>query len=407
MKIRFFLSVAILLTSSVSNADIVVDWNQRANSAMIAEGPMVANSGLGTSRTLAMMHVAMFDAINASGATYQSYLSGFPLAQGASAQASAHAAARAVLVDQFPKQRTTIEAGYIQAMAALPEGSAKSSGIVSGEKAAQLVLASRKGDGHVGSPDTYRPATSAGVYVPTALPVVSNVALRTTFALKNVSQFRPGPPPSLDSKLWARDYNETMELGSAASSKRNAWQAETARFWIQVGTPAWNQAARSLTISRPMPLLESARLFAHLNMAIFDAYLAVFDAKYTFNFWRPITAIRNGDIDGNDATQRDPGWTPLIETPLHPEYPCAHCTVDGAAGAVLKSVFGRGAVPLFKLDSATASGVVREYSSIQQLEDEVSMARIWGGLHYRNSNEIGHELGEKVGEYVLNSTLGH
>ena len=135
-------------------------------------------------------------------------------------------------------------------------------------------------------------------------------------------------------------------------------------------------------------------------MAIADAYLAVFDAKYQYNFWRPITAIRNGDRDGNDATERDAGWTPVIETPLHPEYPCAHCTVDGAAGAVLTSVFGTGQLPEFTLTFADMPGVTRRYTSIRQLEEEVSMARIWGGVHFRTSNEVGHALGKQVGDYV-------
>ena len=166
-----------------------------------------------------------------------------------------------------------------------------------------------------------------------------------------------------------------------------------------------NEAARALLAGKPLPLHESARLFAHLNIAIFDAYLAIFDAKYQYGFWRPVTAIRNGDHDGNDVTARDAGWTPLITTPLHPEYPCAHCVVDGAAGVVAKSVFGNGTVPEFTVTFAEMPGVMRKYTSIQQLEDEVSMARIWGGVHYRNSNEVGHALGKQVGEYVLSSQL--
>jgi hypothetical protein len=170
-----------------------------------------------------------------------------------------------------------------------------------------------------------------------------------------------------------------------------------------VGTPAWNQAARRLSANKPQPLVESARLFAHLNLAIADAFLAVFEAKYYYNFWRPITAIHNGDQDGNDATERDAGWTPVLDTPLHPEYPCAHCTVDGAAGTVLKSVFGAGKVPEFTLTFADMPGVTRRYTSIRQLEDEVAMSRIWGGAHFRTSNEVGQALGDNVGGYVLSN----
>lgn len=143
------------------------------------------------------------------------------------------------------------------------------------------------------------------------------------------------------------------------------------------------------------------RLFAQLNAAIFDAYLAVFDAKYTYNWWRPVTAIRNGDRHNNPAVGRDAAWTPIIDTPMHPEYPCAHCTVDGAAGAVLKAFWGTGPLPEFTLTYDAMPGVTRKYTSIQQLEDEISMARIWGGVHFRTSNEVGHLLGKQVGEYVL------
>jgi hypothetical protein len=355
-------------------------------------------------RTLAMMHIAMSDAVNAAGKRYTLYSSGVPEAVGASPEAAVHAAARQVLGELYPKQKASLDAEFDGAMAKLQDGTAKSGGIAAGERAASAVLAARKADG-LQSPETYRPVTSPGIYITTSLPIMSHVASVSPFALKSVSQFRPGPPPALNSALWARDYNETKELGGTNSAKRTAWQAETGRFWQLGGVPAWNEAARGLLANKPLPLHESARLFAHLNMAIFDAYLAIFDAKYQYGFWRPVTAIRNGDSDGNDGTERDPGWTPLITTPLHPEYPCAHCVVDGAAGVVTKSVFGSGTVPEFTLIFAEMPGVTRKYTSIQQLEDEVSMARIWGGVHYRNSNEVGHALGKQVGEYVLSNQL--
>jgi hypothetical protein len=225
------------------------------------------------------------------------------------------------------------------------------------------------------------------------------------FALSSVDQFRPGPPPALASALWARDYNETKRLGAATSTERTPWQTETARFWVISGAEAWNQATLALATARPLALLESARLYAQVNIALFDAQLAIFDAKYHYEFWRPITAIRNGDIDGNDATVRDAEWRPLIDTPWHPEYPCAHCVSDGAAGAILRSVFGDGPVPEFTLRYAAMPGVTRKYTSIQQLEDEVAMARIWGGVHFRTSNEVGNAIGRKVAAHVLATTL--
>jgi len=394
-------TVSLSLLPCLVRADIVTDWNNRALATMAAER-LGANTS--QARTLAMMHIAMSDAVNAAGKRYTPYSTAMPDAAGASPEAAVHAAARQVLGELYPKQKASLDAAFDGAMAKLPEGTAKSGGIAAGERSAAAVLAARKADG-LQSPETYRPVTSPGVYITTSLPIMSHVASVSPFALKSVSQFRPGPPPALNSTLWARDYNETKELGGTNSAKRTAWQAETGRFWQLGGVPAWNEAARALLAGKPLPLHESARLFAHLNIAIFDAYLAIFDAKYQYGFWRPVTAIRNGDHDGNDVTARDAGWTPLITTPLHPEYPCAHCVVDGAAGVVAKSVFGNGTVPEFTVTFAEMPGVMRKYTSIQQLEDEVSMARIWGGVHYRNSNEVGHALGKQVGEYVLSSQL--
>jgi hypothetical protein len=348
-----------------------------------------------------MMHIAMFDAANlAGGKKYAPYSGGVAEARGISPEAAVHAAAKRVLEDSYPKQKARLDAAFDAAMSRLPDNSEKAAGIAAGEKAALNVVAQRKDDGARGA-DTYRPAAAPGAYIPTSMPVMSHVPGIKPFALKSVSQFRPGPPPALTSETWARDYNETKELGGVNSTKRTPWQTETGRFWALIGTHAWNQAARQLATSKPLPLIESARMFALLNIAVFDAYLAIFDAKYHYNFWRPVTAIRNGDRDGNDATERDAGWTPLITTPMHPEYPCAHCVVDGAAGAVLKSVFGSGTVPEITLTYDAMPGVTRKYTTIQQLEDEVSMARIWGGVHYRTSNEVGHAIGKKVGEYTL------
>jgi hypothetical protein len=290
-------------------------------------------------------------------------------------------------------------------MAAPSAGDPDPAAALHGERAAARVLAQRKHDGALGGLDTYRPYTAPGTYVPTGLPVISNIALRKPFALRSTSQFRPGPPPSLTGATWARDFNETKDWSAIDSTRRSAWQTETARCWEQLGTPAWNQVARTLAAGRSMPLKDSARVFALVNVAMFDAYLAVFDAKYHYQFWRPITAIRNGDQDGNDATDRVPSWRPLVDTPPHPEYPCAHCAADGAAGAVLASVFGAGPLPPFTLTFPAMPGVTRTYTSIGQMQQEIAMARIWGGVHYRTSNDVGEALGTAVGQYVLQARL--
>jgi hypothetical protein len=405
MYLRIVLWAAALLLSPCARADIIVDWNQQANVAMAAEGGGTSGNPIVMARSLAMMHVAMFDAIDACNPAYQHYLRSLAPAPGASPQAAAHAAAHAVLVALFPNQRSTVDAYYASAVSALPVEPGNAAGIALGEQAAQMIVKARKDDGTFGVADSYRPTTSPGAYVPTVLPVVSNIASRLPFALQSTSQFRPGPPPALSSALWARDFNETREWGAVNSQRRTPRQTETARFWEQLGTPAWNQIARGLSEKQAMPLAERARMFAQLNIAMFDAYLAVFEAKYHYHFWRPVTAIRNGDQDGNEATERDATWRPLLDTPPHPEYPCAHCTADGAAGAVLTSAFGKAPAIPFTVSYLAMPKVTREYNSVRQVQDEVSLARIWGGVHFRNSNQTGDILGEKIGDYILKTTF--
>lgn len=390
----------IVLASSV-RADIISDWNAKALATMAAEK---VTSGIPQARTLALMHIAMFDALNAVDRRYAPYGHGLPDAAGAAPEAAVHAAARQMLVTLYPKQKAALDEVFDMAIARMPESTARTAGLALGDKVAASIHAARQADGF-NSPDTYRPATAPGVYVPTALPLLSHVASIKPLVLPSVSQFRPGPPPALDSALWARDYNETRDLGAVNSTTRTAWQTETARFWVVSGAQAWNEATRGLLASNPLPLLDSARLLAYGNMVLYDGYLAVFDAKYHYGFWRPITAIRNGDRDGNEATASDAAWKPLIDTPMHPEYPCAHCVADGAVGTVLKSVFGTGTVPTFTLTSTALPGVTRMYTSIQQLEEEVAMARIWGGVHYRTSNDVGNTVGKHVGDYVLQHVL--
>jgi hypothetical protein len=392
--------LAFTVPMGVARADVVTDWNEKASAVLEAE--KVSLSYL-AARTLSMVHAAMFDAVNAVEKRYAPFAPAALEATGASADAAAQAAARRVLVELYPRQKAMLDAAFASSVGNFADAT-KAAGVAVGEKCALAVLEMRKNDGATNS-NTYRPSTAPGAYVTTAMPIMSHSASVKPFALRSVAQFRPGPPPALNSALWARDYNETMALGSTNSATRTAWQTETGRFWVISGVTAWNQAARGLVANKPLPLAESARLFAQLNLSVHDAFLAVYEAKFEYGFWRPVTAIRNGDRDGNDATERDAGWTPLIDTPLHPEYPCAHCVVDGAGGVVLKSVFGTGALPEFTLTYAAMPGVTRKYTSIQQLEDEVAMARIWGGVHFRNSNEVGNALGVKVGTHVLQNHM--
>jgi hypothetical protein len=272
-----------------------------------------------------------------------------------------------------------------------------------GEEVAAKVLAWRSSDG-ADATNTYRPVTTAGTYIATPLPIGNQWGRVTPWVMERGSQFRPGPPPALKGASWAADYNEIKEIGGKKSTRRTREQTDTARFWTITGPQSFDPIVRQLAAVPGRSLIQNARLFALVEMAVADSYIAVFDAKYTFNFWRPITAIRNGDIDGNDATARDAAWEPLIDTPLHPEYPCAHCINSGAARAVLEAEFGTGA-NLLTMTSPTAPGVEHHWANIPEYAEEVSLARIYGGIHYRNSTVVGKAMGKKIGELAVGSYL--
>jgi hypothetical protein len=353
---------------------------------------------------MAIVHTAMFDAVNSIDARYSPYKVRVTTAPGSSPEAAAVAAAHAALVALYPDQRTALDADYSASLAKIADGSGKDGGIAVGEKAAAGILALRASDG-ASAPNTYRPVTSPGVYVPATLPLATQWANVTPWVVERSSEFRPAPPPALTSELWARDYNEIKDLGRKKTTLRTPQQTETALFWTIIGPRSWDPIVRQLAAAPGRSLIQNARLFALVEMAAADAYISVFDAKYTFNFWRPITAIRNGDTDGNDATARIPDWEPLVDTPPHPEYPCAHCITSAAVGAVLESEFGTGPVSNLSMTSPTTPGAAHKWTTIKDYTNEVSEARIYGGLHFRNSTVVGQEMGRKIGELAVQRYL--
>jgi PAP2 superfamily len=377
------------------HADIVTDWNARAaNIATAAQiGPLFG------ARVMAATQVAVFEAVQAiqPGAAARRLTLQAPA--GASLDAAVAAANRAVLSKLTPSQQAAIDTAYQAAVAALPEGAARDGGIALGEQAAAGVLALCAQDG-ADAPQTYRPLTTPGAYVPTALPVVSHWPQRKPWLLASADQFRPGPPPALTSEQWARDYNEIKAIGGAKSERRSAEQTGIAKFWEGTAPTIYQAVVRSVATQPGRDVTANARLLATAAQAIDDALISVMDAKYHYAFWRPLTAIRNGDLDGNDATERDPGWTPFIDTPMHPEYPCAHCIVAASVGAVLQAEIGTGTTPLLSTTSPTAPGVTRSWTRVSDFVQEVSDARVWDGVHYRNSTEVGAAMGRKVGEWA-------
>ena len=212
-----------------------------------------------------------------------------------------------------------------------------------------------------------------------------------------------GPPAQLTSEIWARDYNEIKVLGAKNSTARTPEQTAIAKFWEATAPAVYWPVARSIAGAPGRDVTENARLLAVAAMAMDDALIAVFDAKYAYNLWRPITAIRNGDLDGNDATTRDPSWTPFIDTPMHPEYPCAHCIVSASLGAVLQAELGSAPAPKLSSASSTAGGAVRTWTRVEDFVQEVAVARIYDGVHYRYSTEVGSAMGKKIGELAVKS----
>jgi hypothetical protein len=318
-------------------------------------------------------------------------------APGAAVEAAVAAANHATLTQLVPAQQAAINTAYQAALARIANGPAKGAGLAVGEKAAVAIFAWRRDDG-AATGETYRPHTTAGVYVPTVIPLVSQWPQRMPWLMTSTAQFRPGPPPALTSAVWARDYNEIKALGAKNSPQRTAEQTAIARFWEATLPPIYHGVVRSVATLPGREVTQNARLFAAVTQATDDALIAVMDAKYYYNFWRPITAIRNGDIDGNDATERDPTWLPFIDTPMHPEYPCAHCIVSATVGTVLLAEIGTGPMPTLTTTSYTAQGAARSWTTIDDFMQEVANARIYDGVHYRNSTEVGMAMGKQIGE---------
>src|SRR6267143_7266931 len=319
--------LALLSGATLVRADVITDWTQTALDVMRA----VNVAGNPWTRSLAILHVSMSDSVNAVEDRYARFTPGIATDRSASAEAAAAAAAREILMRQYPGQKARIDTAFAATLETVPDSPARAAGIVLGEKVAATVFTDRQND-DTNVPDTYRPMTRPGVWVPTTPPLFPQYAPAKPWGLKTASQFRPVSPPNLSSALYARDYNETKEFGGAKSIKRTDAQSDAVRFWTQTNlAPAWYQAATQLSAQKGLGLAENARLFALLSMGLANCFIVDWDAKFHYHHWRPITAIRNGDQDGNEATERDAGWLPLNATPMHPEYPAQAAINAGAA----------------------------------------------------------------------------
>lgn len=390
------------VTEADVHTDMVLDWNAHAANAIVGVAGLRPERGL---IRLAMVHVAVYDAVNAiDGHPFQAYGVSPNVASPASPEAATAAAAHDVLLALFPAQQADLDAKYSASLATIPDGPAKTNGISVGQQAASGILGLRASDGR-DAVVPYTPGSGPGVWMPTPpafLPAAAPEAAHVQpFALNSPSQFRAEPPPELTSDTWTVDYNEVKSLGSATSTTRNAEQTDIGRFWSDQPILQWNRAWRNISVAQGLSLSDNARFFAMLATAGADAIIACWDSKYFFSFWRPVTAIRGGDTDGNPDTEADSNWIGLVVTPNHPEYPAAHGCFSGASTHTLKFFFGTDSFD-FTIDSKIAglTDSVRSFGSFSQALDEVLDARVYGGMHYRNSTNKGAKIGKQVSKYL-------
>jgi PAP2 superfamily len=383
------------LIGTVAHADVVTEWNSAALDAIRAghTPPPIA------SRSLAILHVSIYDAVNGIDRTHEYYLVQSEVPASASRDAAASAAAHEALVNLFPAGASSFDALHVAILAAIPDGPQKAAGIVWGEFVAGQILAARANDGS----DVIVPPpgdSGPGVWVPTPpafLPyLVPQWGFVRPFGMSSSSQFRPPGPPSLDSERYAVEYEEVKELGAAIGSTRTVEQTEIALFWADgAGTETppghWNSIAQIIAAAQGNTLEENARLFALLNIAMADAAICAWDAKYTFHFWRPVTAIAFAEPELN--------WMSFIVTPPFPDYISGHSTFSGAAATVLALFYDTGDLP-FTTGSDFLPGVYRSFPTCLDAAGEAAVSRLYGGIHFRSANEDGLQAGISIGEWT-------
>ncbi len=406
-KSRTALSLAavLLALATTARADVVTDWNG------VMVGTVGPQNPFAQARVAAIMHLAVFEAVNAITGEYERFLDS-PLAvqRPASARAAAVAAAHRVLLTYAPGSSAALDAARTASLAAIAEGRAKTNGIALGEAAAAAMIALRAADGS--APPAFHLPSSAepGAWqVTPACPPAGGVLAHwknvTPFGIRSAAEFRSAPPPALSSRRYARDFNEVKEIGAANSPLRPQHASELARFYAAVlAVATWNPAAAQVTLAQRNGLTFNARLFALLNMAISDALVAVMDTKYEYTFWRPETAIRAADVDGNPRTGADPVWQPFVAAPCFPSYGSAHAAASYAARGVAERLLGEEGVSV-TLSNPAVPGVVLEYEAFEEVTEDIDNARVYGGIHFRFDQRAGARQGRKIGTFVVRHNL--
>jgi len=400
----------LLFGPAIARADAVLDWNAIAVNTAIKNG----QNPFAQARYAAIVQLAVFEAVNSITGDYQAYLGTITAPPGASADAAAVEAAYRVLSTYFPASAAALDAARTTSLASIPDGQAKTDGISVGDAAANAMTALRANDGS--SPAQFKapgPAVPGEWQATPSCPIVNGVASGvafqwqniTPFGVPSVSAFLLDPPPALTSNEYAKAYNEVMAVGSINSSERPQDRADVARYYaVSSPTQVFNQAAQQIVQQEGGSLADNARAFALINMAISDSLVASFFNKYHYNFWRPETAIHNGDVDGNPKTDPDPSYVPFIVTPCFPSYPSNHGSAANAAAEVLRRLYGE-AGHAMTLTNAAAPGIVLQYTSFKQITDDISDARVYGGIHFRTDQVAGAVLGRAVGTTVYKDNL--
>jgi PAP2 superfamily len=392
------LVIGLLAAVPGAHADTIPDWNLiTAETLKMAK----AGTGLAHSRVYAMVHGAMFDAVNAVDRRYHAFAAELEAAPGASPDAAAVVAGHTVLVELYPQYQATLDAARATALAKIPDGPAKIDGIVLGRGAAKAMLARRLDDRMSAQVDFAQRNGPGAFQLPgNASAIGTQWGGVAPFTLENIQEFRFPGPPALTSERYAREFAEVKALGGKNSRQRTAEQTAIALLWEPTSPITYNAMLREMPELRQKSRVEQARVFAMMNMAGSDALMLGWEAKYRFSFWRPETAIRNADADGNDATSADPAWESLRSPfPAHPEYPSGHSLFTGASTAVLREFFGTDRMTVTVTNPDVK--ITRTFTSFSEMAKSVEDARVWAGIHFRSADVDGTDMGRRVAAYAL------
>ena len=405
LRRAFAITVAtLLLGGAMARADAVLDWNQTMVATVSGQNPFAQ------ARYAAITQLAVFEAVNAVTRQYTPYLGTISAPPDASAEAAAIAAAHAVLKYYFPAAAGTLDASMASSLTSIPDGQTKLDGIAVGEAAAAAMIAARTNDGSA-PPQFYLPTSSdPGQWQLTpSCSAAGGIMLQwrnvTPFGVESSSQFRSDPPPALTSVLYAKSYNEVKAVGSIDSTLRPQHLSDVAKFYnVVLAVGVWNPVARQLAIEAGSSMAENARTLALINMAISDGLVTVMETKYFYTRWRPETAIREGDMDGNPRTDADPGYVPYIITPCFPSYPSAHASASYAAREILERIFSNRPHSIV-LSTAAMPGFQLQYDRLSEITDDIDDARVYGGIHFRYDQEAGGDQGIEIGRYIYKVKL--